>query len=77
MPQINNYDLEFHYLMVFFNVIIFIILLYGFCKFINDFSRELRFLNNEINRTRGTERKHWIRRKRKLWLSLIPFVKYR
>ena len=32
---------------------------------------------NEIGRTTGAERRHWIRQKRRLWLSLIPFVKYR
>ena len=44
--------------------------------FLNDFSRELRLLNGEIARTRGEERKYWQARKKKLWLSLIPFVKY-
>lgn len=41
-----------------------------------DFSRELKYLNSEINRTEGGERKGWIRQRRRLWLSLIPFVKY-
>ena len=44
--------------------------------YINDFTRELKFLNNEIARTTGAERRHWIRLRRRLWLSLIPFVKY-
>ena len=40
------------------------------------FSRELRYLNKEIRRTCGSERKVWLRRRRKLWLSLLPFVRY-
>ena len=44
--------------------------------FINSFSRELNYLNIEIKRTEGSERKYWLRKRRRLWLSLIPFVKY-
>lgn len=40
------------------------------------FGMELRYLNNEIARSEGAERRHYIRKKRRLWLSLIPFVKY-
>lgn len=53
-----------------------ILLLFGFAQFLNDFSQELKYLNNEIGRTSGEERQYWIRRRRQLWLSLIPFVKY-
>lgn len=53
-----------------------ILLLFGFAQFINEFSQELKYLNNEIGRTSGEERRYWIYRRRQLWLSLIPFVKY-
>ena len=53
-----------------------ILLLFGFAQFLNDFSQGLKYLNNEIGRTSGEERQYWIRRRRQLWLSLIPFVKY-
>ena len=43
---------------------------------ISDFTRELRYLNTEIARTTGEQRKHWLRCRRRLWLSLIPFVRY-
>ena len=43
---------------------------------IHEFIQELRYLNTEIARTTGSHRKHWIRRRRRLWLSLIPFVRY-
>lgn len=44
--------------------------------FLHGFSRELTMLNMEINRTDGRERQYYIRRRRRLWLSLIPFVRY-
>ena len=44
--------------------------------FFKHFSDELKYINIEIERTEGAERKHWKKRKRKLLLSLIPFVKY-
>lgn len=53
-----------------------ILLFYGLAAFFNDFFIELKYLNNEIRRTRGNDRKHWQRQKRKLWLSLLPFFKY-
>lgn len=56
--------------------IIIFILLVAAAKFSNEFSRKLRYLNSEIRRTDGAEREYWIRRRRRLWLSLIPFVKY-
>lgn len=52
-----------------------IALLVKFAMWMNEFSRELRFLNNEIGRTNGEERRYWIAQKRRLWLSLIPFVR--
>ena len=39
------------------------------------FSHQLRYLNREIRRTRGAERKLWKRRRRRLWLSLLPFCR--
>lgn len=43
---------------------------------ISEFTRELRYLNTEIARTTGEQRRHWLRCRRRLWLSLIPFVRY-
>jgi len=57
--------------------ILFLFIIFAVISFhVREFSRELKYLNCEINRTSGRERKYWIRKKRKLWLSLIPFVKY-
>ena len=43
---------------------------------ISEFTQELRYLNTEIHRTSGEQRRHWLRRRRRLWLSLIPFIRY-
>lgn len=41
------------------------------------FQRELHHLNMRIEQARSErERQHYIRRRRRLWLSLIPFVRY-
>ena len=75
MPE-NNPDTELYWLIGIVAVFFLILLLFGLVSFINDFSQELRYLNNEIRRTDGAERRHWIRQSRRLWLSLIPFVRY-
>ena len=72
----NNPDTELYWLIGIVAVFFLILLLFGLVSFINDFSQELRYLNSEIRRTDGAERRHWIRQRRRLWLSLIPFVKY-
>ena len=42
-----------------------------------EFFREMQFLNMEIARTTGEERKSWIRQRRRLLLTMIPFVPYK
>lgn len=53
-----------------------IFILGALIMFLVDFFRELRYLNKEIACTSGIERKYWLRQRRRLWLSLLPFVKY-
>ena len=76
MPEANNQDTGFYILIGLIGFFLLIGLLFGLAQFLNDFMSELRYLNNEIGRTDGEERKHWIRQRHRLWLSLIPFVKY-
>ncbi|MBE6973669.1 MAG: hypothetical protein E7440_07330 [Ruminococcaceae bacterium] len=52
-------------------------LLFGFVRFIAGFSKKIRYLNNEIRRTDGAERMYYIRCRRRMWLTLIPFVQYK
>ena len=56
--------------------IILILLCIRFVPMITDFRDELRYINEEIRRTEGQERAHWEKKKKKLWLSLLPFVRY-
>ena len=48
-----------------------------FAQWFINFRKQLRDINNEIKRTYGREKERWIDKKRKLLLSIIPFVKYR
>lgn len=41
-----------------------------------DFRQELHYLNSEIRRTHGAEQRYWIEKRKKLWLSILPFIKY-
>lgn len=77
MPEANNPDTELYWLIGIVAAFFLFIVIGRLAMFINDFSSELRYLNNEIGRTTSAERRHWIRQRRRLWLSLIPFVKYR
>lgn len=57
-------------------IILVLFVLISLTQFFKDFLQELKYINMEIERTDGSERRYWIRRRRKLWLSLVPFVKY-
>ena len=63
--------------IAFFGMVLLVLALWGMIHFFSDFSKELRYLNMEIHRTTGSERRHWQRRRRRLWLSLLPFIRYR
>jgi len=54
-----------------------VLLSYKFFTWMKWVSREVRYLNREIRRAPQAEKKHWIRRKRRLVWSWLPFVKYR
>lgn len=57
-------------------VFLILMLIARFIMWLQAFMTELRYLNQEIERTTGEEQKHWVRRKKRLLLSLIPFVRY-
>lgn len=48
----------------------------SFVNWILKFQRELKLLKSEIGRTKGREQKYWIKKRRKLWFSILPFVRY-
>ena len=53
-----------------------VLLIVRFAMWLQSFLMELCYLNKEIERTSGEEKEHWIRRKKRLLLSWIPFVRY-
>ena len=56
--------------------VILVLLCIRFVPMIKDFRDELEYIESEIRRTDGRERAHWEKKKKKLWLSLLPFVRY-
>lgn len=68
-------DLQHILLWLFCAAAGFVLLLVIALRF-RDFSKELRYVNQEIARSTGQEQLCWIRRRKKLFLSLLPFVKY-
>lgn len=54
-----------------------VLIISGLVIFFSDFRKELGYINFEINRSTGGERCYWKRKRRRLWLSLIPFVSYK
>lgn len=56
--------------------ILLVCLLVGSARFFCHFFKELEYLNMEIKRTDGEERRYYLCQRRRLWLSLLPFIKY-
>jgi hypothetical protein len=73
----NNLDEWLYWIGGIVALSILILILVRFIFYLDNFSHQLKYLNVEIKRTHGSERMHYIRRRRRLWLSLIPFVKRR
>ena len=76
MSQANTPQTDFWILVGIVAVLVLFRLLVGLFMFIDDFTMELKHLNVEIVRNTGAECEYWLRRRRRLWLSLIPFIKY-
>lgn len=72
----NNLDAEVSGLIGIIFIIFLLVILAKLISFFIWFGRELRHLNVEVKRTVGLEKRRWLRKRRRLWLSLIPFVKY-
>lgn len=43
---------------------------------VRGFVKKLRHIDREIQRAEPKEKVLWLRRRRRLWLSLLPFVRY-
>ena len=73
MPALDTFTLI---LLVICGSLAFLFLSVCFFARIEGFRYEMQYINGEIRRTEGSERAYWIKRRRRLWLSLIPFVRY-
>ena len=71
MEQTVIYDIL---IALFIGIIVFLLILRLVFR-LDSLKRDIRYINMEIRRTRGSERKAWQKEKRRLWLSLIPFYK--
>ncbi len=74
MAEMNNEDYWLIWIIVAF--ILLLVFIRAVC-FFYDFSKELKYLNIEIARADDDEIDYYLYKRRRLWLSLIPFVKYR
>lgn len=73
MPEASNTDSSLYSLII---IVVLVLLIPPLIMFFNKFTNELRYINCEIERTDGAERQYWRKKKQRLWLSLIPFVKH-
>lgn len=77
LRQLGETDPGLVWLLGLIAVVVLIVLLFSLARFVTDFSAELWLLNMEIARSEDEdERRYYLRLRRKLWLSLIPFVRY-
>ena len=64
--------------VIILGVILVLLLLWAlFWDSIRSFSKEWQHIDNELKRADESHQHYWLRRRRRLLLSLIPFVKYR
>lgn len=76
MPEANEQELGLYVLACLLVAFFLVVFVFGFAIFLKDFCSEMRFINREIARTKGAERRHYVRRRKRLWLSLLPFIEY-
>ena len=75
MNEVGN-DIGFYVIFFMVIAVLLLIAIVSFARWVHDFRRELQRLNADIRRTKGREQAHFIRKRRKLWLSVLPFVRY-
>lgn len=65
----------FEIIIILVAVLLFILLVAAFVIKVKEFFKELQYINIEIKRNSGAERKYWILRRRKLWVSFFIKIK--
>ena len=75
-PLIN--DQTFIVIMVIGACALAVVLFVALAVWLPKFQRELHKVNRYIKNARSErEKQHYLKRRRRLWMSLIPFVKYK
>lgn len=70
-------DQTFILLAVVGGCLLLVVLGVAFAVWLNKFTRELKRVNLRIRQSESErERQHYLRRRRELYLSIIPFVRY-
>ena len=75
MSNSENLSTELYLIIGLVAIIVLLAFIVWLALFIKEFKKNLQYINMEIERSDGSERRYWIRQRRRLWLSLIPFVK--
>lgn len=73
IETVNAREKVFFYIMIFLISIFIILLIVELNIRISEFSRELKYINSEIRRTKGIDKKRWKKARRKLYLSFFLF----
>lgn len=76
MPEANSTDTPLYIFLSIAAIIFLILVISKLYLSIKEFFLELRYINCELHRATDSERSYWLRRRKRLWLSLIPFVRY-
>ena len=69
-----THDLPIPVLVAIVLVLLFFLSVSLFMK-LRQFWKELTYINKEIRRSTGSEKKYWINQKKNLWRSFLPFHK--
>lgn len=75
MSNSENINTGLYLIIGLIAIIILLAFIVWLALFIKEFKKNLQYINMEIERSDGSERRYWLRQRRRLWLSLIPFVK--
>lgn len=74
MDYNTDYNSEFILFLIVFLIVFLAIIAFVLIVWI-PFRDELRYIEMEINRSQGGEKRYWEREKKKHYLKLIPFSK--
>ena len=65
----------FNLLIFAFLILLVTLFLFQFVFLYNTYLQRKRYVENEIGRSEGEEKLHWIKKKKRLWRTFFPFLK--